>query len=62
MNARYRNPFELDQYIREQIADKSHQYYVFIDEIQKVSEIQNPYVDDTDAKVGFVDVLLGLMI
>lgn len=61
MNARYRNPFELDQYIREQVADKSQKYYVFIDEIQKVSEIQNPYVDDADAKVGFVDVLLGLM-
>jgi hypothetical protein len=32
-----------------------------IDEIQKVSEIQNPYVDDADAKIGFVDVVLGLM-
>lgn len=61
MNARYRNPFELDQYIREQVVDKSQKYYVFIDEIQKVSQIQNPYVDDADAKVGFVDVLLGLM-
>lgn len=61
MNARYRNPFELDQYIREQVADKSQKYYVFIDEIQKVSEIQNPYLDVPDAKVGFVDVLLGLM-
>ena len=51
----------MDQYIREQIADKSQRYYVFVDEIQKVSEIQNPYVEDTDAKIGFVDVLLGLM-
>lgn len=41
--------------------DKSKKYYVFIDEIQKVSEIQNPYVDDETAKIGFVDVLLGLM-
>ena len=61
INARYRNPFELDQYIREQVADKSKNYYVFIDEIQKVSEIRNPYVDDPNAKIGFVDVLLGLM-
>ena len=61
INAKYRNPFELDQFIREQVADKTRKYYVFIDEIQKVSEIQNPYVDDSDAKVGFVDVLLGLM-
>jgi len=60
-NAKYRNPMELDQYIRKQIIDKNQMYYVFLDEIQKVSEIQNPYVDDTDAKIGFVDVLLGLM-
>lgn len=61
MNARYRNPLELDRYIREQVSDKKKRYYVFIDEIQKVSEIQNPYVDDSNAKIGFVDVLLGLM-
>lgn len=61
LNARYRNPLELDQYVREKIADKSQKYYVFIDEIQKVSEIQNPYVEDKTAKIGFVDVLLGLM-
>ena len=60
-SARYRNPFELDKYIREQVADKSKTYYVFIDEIQKVSEIRNPYLDDHESKIGFVDVLLGLM-
>lgn len=60
-NARYRNPMELDAFIREQVADKSQKYYVFLDEIQKVSQIQNPYVDDETATVGFVDVLLGLM-
>lgn len=61
VNARYRNPLELDRYIREMTADKTQKYYVFLDEIQKVSEIQNPYVDSPDAKIGFVDVLLGLM-
>lgn len=61
INARYRNPLELDKYIREQLTDKSKMYYVFIDEIQKVAEIQNPYVDDEEAKIGFVDVVLGLM-
>lgn len=61
INARYRNPMELDAYIRGQIVDKTRQYYVFIDEIQKVSEIQNPYLADESAKIGFVDVLLGLM-
>ncbi len=61
MNARYRNPFELDQYIRSKIVEEDKQYYVFIDEIQKVEEIQNPYIKDLDSKIGFVDVLLGLM-
>lgn len=60
-NARYRNPFELDSYIRQLVSDSSRTYYVFLDEIQKVSEIQNPYVNDPASKVGFVDVLLGLM-
>ena len=60
-NAKYRNPLELDKYIREQISDKNRMYYVFLDEIQKVAEIQNPHIDDSDAKIGFVDVLLGLM-
>jgi predicted AAA+ superfamily ATPase len=59
--ARYRNPMELDAYIRSRIVDGAQKYYVFIDEIQMVSEIQNPYVDDQAAKIGFADVLLGLM-
>lgn len=60
-NARYRNPMELDRYIRERVVDKEKVYYIFIDEIQMVSTIQNPYVENEDAKIGFVDVLLGLM-
>lgn len=60
-NLKYRNPFELDSYIREKIADKTKQYYIMIDEIQFVSEMPNPYLDDASAKVGFSDVLLGLM-
>lgn len=60
-NIRYRNPIELDQYIRSLITDKKQKYYVFIDEIQKVSEIRNPYLEDSNDKIGFVDVLLGLM-
>ena len=36
-------------------------YYVFLDEIQKVDEIQNPYVPNPDAKITFVDTILGLM-
>lgn len=61
INARYRNSLELDSYIRSLVSDKTQKYYVFLDEIQKVSEIQNPYVNDPEAKIGFVDVLLGIM-
>ena len=60
-NARYRNPLELDKYIRDHIIDSKKRYYVFIDEIQFVSEIQNPYVDNKDAKITFIDVILGFM-
>lgn len=60
-SARYRDPFALDEYIRSQILDDDMRYYIFIDEIQFVSIIQNPYVDDPSSKIGFVDVVLGLM-
>ncbi len=58
--AKYRNPIELDKYIREKIIDAKSRYYVFIDEIQFVSEIRNPYVDDPETKITFIDVILGL--
>ena len=60
-NAKYRNPMELDKWIRERITDTGTRYYVFIDEIQFVSEIRNPYLADPNATIGFVDVILGLM-
>ena len=60
-NAKYRNPVELDRHIRDQIKDKKKKYYILIDEIQFVSEIQNPYVDDPQAKINFTDVVLGIM-
>ena len=59
-NAKYRNPFELDKYVRNKINDGTKKYYVLIDEIQFVSEVSNPYLSD-DSKVGFIDVVLGLM-
>lgn len=55
INARYRNPLELDKYIWEQVANNSQKYYIFID------EIQNLYINDINAKIGFVDVLLGII-
>lgn len=59
--AKYRDPIELDKYIRENIIDSSKQYYVLIDEIQFVSEIQNPYIPESNEKLTFIDVVLGLM-
>jgi len=61
INARYRNPLELDKYLRGKIADTTIQYYVLLDEIQEVSTIPNPWLDDKDAMIGFVDILLGLL-
>lgn len=60
-NARYRNPLELDKYVRDHMVDPKKRYYIFMDEIQFVSEIQNPYVDNEDAKITFIDVILGFM-
>lgn len=60
-NARYRNPFELDKYIRDLTKDTSVFYYVFLDEIQAVEDVPNPYVPNSNAKVTFVDTVLGLM-
>lgn len=34
---------------------------MFLDEIQKIVTIRNPYVEGVEDKVGFVDVVLGLM-
>lgn len=60
-NIKYRNPLELGKYIRSLAVDESKTYYVFLDEIQKVVTIQNPYVEGVEDKIGFVDVVLGLM-
>lgn len=60
-NARYRNPMELDSYLRKKITDSDKQYYVMIDEVQEVNSIPNPWLNDENAKIGFVDVLLGLL-
>ena len=60
-NAKYRNPLELDKYVRDLMIDPKKRYYIFIDEIQFVSEIQNPYVDNEDAKITFIDAILGFM-
>ena len=60
-NMKYRDPLHLDEYIRSRITDAKKVFYVFIDEIQLVSEVKNPYVDNQEAKISFVDVILGLL-
>ena len=60
-NIKYRNPIELDNYLRDKIQDNGLKYYIFIDEIQFVEEISNPYLEGTDSKVNFVDLVLGLI-
>lgn len=60
-NAKYRNPIELDKYVRDRMVADGEKYYIFIDEIQFVAEIQNPYVDNLDARISFIDVVLGFM-
>lgn len=59
-NVKYRNPFELNKYIKERTA-KKQRYYVLIDEIQFSQAVKNPYIDNADEKITFVDTLLGLM-
>ena len=67
-NVKYRNPIELDKYVREK-CDINKMNYVFIDEIQLVTTIVNPAFtngkikiaknDDKDV-ISFVEVVLGL--
>lgn len=58
LNARYRNPVELSDYVRGMIKDAGAQYYILIDEIQNVKPVKNPYLPTE--KIGFIDVLNGL--
>ena len=58
---KYRDPLILDEYIRQQIDSASIKYYIFIDEIQFVEEVENPYIKNSENKITFVDVVLGLM-
>ena len=59
-NMQYRNPLTLDAYLRERMQPEQN-YYIFIDEIQFVEEVENPYIKNSENKIGFVDLVLGLM-
>ena len=60
-NIKYRNPIELDNYLRDKIQDNELKHYIFIDEIQFVEEISNPYLEGEHSKITFIDLVLGLM-
>ena len=59
-NINYRDPFKLNEYIKSRIID-NQRYYVFIDEIQFSRSVKNPYIDDDDERITFVDTLLSLV-
>ena len=59
-NSGYRDPFKLNEYIKNKITSDKR-YYIFIDEIQFSRSVKNPYIDDEDEKITFVDTLLSLM-
>ena len=56
---RYWNPNDLNTYIRNKIINDGKTNFIFIDEIQFVKEVDNPYLPNS--KIGFNDVVLGLM-
>ena len=60
-NARYRNPFELNKYVRQRLKGAPGMHYVLIDEILMVEAVPNPYLSTPGPWITFVDVLLGLM-
>ncbi|MFI3128538.1 MAG: ATP-binding protein [Bacillota bacterium] len=59
-NIKYRNPIFLDEYIRECVEKASGDCYLFVDEIQFVESVKNPYVEN-GKEITFYDVLNGLM-
>ncbi|MBW0603584.1 ATP-binding protein [Mycoplasmopsis anatis] len=56
----YRDPFKLNDFIKSKINDDK-KYYIFIDEIQFCTEVDNPYLKYSEEKITFVDILLSLM-
>lgn len=54
-----RNPINLGSYIREKINNNNEKYFVFIDEIQFVAKVKNPYLEGD--YISFYEVLNGLL-
>lgn len=56
---KYRNPLELASYVRDLVAGKDEQYYLFVDEIQMSDDVPNPY-NPEGKKITFYDALNDL--
>lgn len=57
-NARYRNPVELDDYLRGMVKNEDQRYYILIDDIHRVKPAPDP--SRPDKAIRFTDVLSGL--
>lgn len=60
-NAKYRNPIELEEYIRSKMKDKDKTYYLFLDEILNIETVENPYRAGSKDIIGFTTALLSLL-
>ena len=59
LNAKYRDPLVLSQYLGSRMADEGKRYYIFLDEIQFVG--RKKLQSDPDIFITFYDVLNGLL-
>lgn len=57
LNAGLRDVFKLSEFIRESISGINGRKYVFIDEIQLIPEIVNPFTGNKEDKLSFADAL-----
>lgn len=56
-----RNPIKLNDFIKSKTLDNNTQYFIFIDEIQFMEAVDNPYLDGSSNKITFVDLVLDLI-
>ena len=59
-SVKYRNPLYLNEFINSSI-NNNDMHYIFIDEIQLVERIKNPYIDTENNYIGFYDILNELL-
>lgn len=68
-NVKFRDPFVLEEYIKNRCYEKTEKYYVFVDEIQLVYNMKNPVLtkgkhvisrEPKEDTIGFVELILSL--